>query len=784
MGLHQHLVGFRFTRTALAAHQSLATNLHIGRLPAAFHPSHLSKEAPDVSKSRLTGITSAAALAGLALAPVAPSSAQTSEDTTSVTATPPVAEKREHTYTHHGITISDPYDWLYDKSYPEIDDEDVLEYVKAENAWFEAAMAPHAELTEALFTEMRARIKEDDSTVPQKDGDYLYWSEFEEGAQYRKHYRKPVAGGEAQLIIDENELAEGLEYFRLGALSVSQNGRYLAYSTDTNGSERYTARIKDLETGELLPDEIPNLRSGLTWVANDTALVYGPSTEEWRTLEAKLHVIGTPIEQDVTLYKEDDQSFGVGFGLSAQDDYLIIATGDNETSEVRFVPADNPTGELTLVKARKKGVEYSVDIRTDDSGAKLWVWTNDDHINFRLAKADLAAPGDWQTVIAGSDEFYLTDFDLYKDFLVTEGRLNGLDQVQIRSYDAPTMAQPIAFPEASYDAGLSNNPEYDQTKLRLSYTSMVTPNSVYDYDVASQSLELLKQQEIPSGYDATQYVTERLTIEARDGTMIPVSIVMRKDRAEILKAQGIKGPGPLHLYAYGAYGYAIPPGFSTARLSLVDRGFAYAIAHIRGGDDLGRRWYLQGKLFERTNTFNDFVDAGRGLIAKGYTAEGMVTASGGSAGGELMGAIVNQDPAQYGAIVAHVPFVDVLNTMLNDKLPLTPGEWQEWGNPIEDKAAFAYILSYSPYDQVKAQDYPPMLVTAGLNDPRVTYWEPAKWVAKLRDTKTDDNVLLMKTNMGAGHGGQSGRWNSLRETAEEFAFILWQMGMAGEKSGG
>ena len=554
---------------------------------------------------------------------------------------------------------------------------------------------------------------------------------------------------------------------------MSKSGRYLAYSTDTSGAERYTGRILDLETGEHLADEIPNLRSGLTWVANDTALVYGPANENWRTLEARLHVIGTPVEDDVVLYKEEDESFSVGTGLTAQEDYRITATGDNETSEVRFVSAADPTGEQTLIKERKKGVEYSVDIREGE----IWVWTNDDHINFRLAKAEIATPGEWETVIAGSDEFYLTDFDLFEGFFTTEGRLNGLDQIQIRQYASPTEAQPIAFPEASYNAGLSNNPEYDQTVLRLSYESMVTPDSVYDYDVAAASLELLKQQEIPSGYDASLYVTERVEIQARDGVMVPVSIVMRKDRAEILVEAGIEGSGPLHLYAYGAYGYAVPPGFSTTRLSLVDRGFAYAIAHIRGGDDLGRRWYLQGKMFERTNTFNDFVDAGRGLIAQGYTAEGMVTASGGSAGGELMGAIVNQDPSQYGAVVSHVPFVDVLNTMLNAELPLTPGEWQEWGNPIESKEAFAYILSYSPYDQVKAQDYPPMLVTAGLNDPRVTYWEPAKWVAKLRDVKTDDNVLLLKTNMGAGHGGQSGRWNSLRETAEEFAFILWQMGM-------
>lgn len=717
---------------------------------------------------------SAAALAVPTIAFAKDQPRVTTASSPSVAANPPRAEKRPHSYTHHGITIEDPYDWLYDKSYPTIDDEDVLAYVKAENAYFEANMAAQKDFTEALFTEMRARIKEDDSTVPQKDGDYLYWSEFEEGAQYRKHWRKPVAGGEPQLLLDENELAKGLEYFSLGAASISENGRYLAYSTDTNGSERYTARIKDLQTGELLPDEITNLRGGLTWVKNDTALVYGPSTEEWRTLEAKLHVIGTPVEQDVTLYKESDQSFGVGAGLTAQKDWLIIATGDNETSEVRLVPAADPTATPILVKPRKKGVEYSVDVRDGE----LWVWTNDDHINFRLAKASLKTPGDWQTVIAGSDDFYLTGFDLYKDFFVTTGRLNGLDQIQLRAYGDPAKVTPITFPEPSYTAGLSNNPEYDVSKLRLSYQSMVTPSTVYDYDIKTAKLTTLKTQEIPSGYDPTLYTTERLSVQARDGTMVPVSIVMRKDRAAILKKAGIEGPGPLHLYAYGAYGYAIPPGFSTTRLSLVDRGFAYAIAHIRGGDDLGRRWYLQGKMFARTNTFNDFVDVGRGLIAKGYTAEGKVTASGGSAGGELMGVIVNQDPKQYGAIVAHVPFVDVLNTMLNEKLPLTPGEWQEWGNPITSKESFAYILSYSPYDQVAAKDYPPMLVTAGLNDPRVTYWEPAKWVAKLRELKTDDNLLLMKTNMGAGHGGQSGRWNSLKETAEEFAFILWQSGLA------
>lgn len=682
---------------------------------------------------------------------------------------PPVAEQREHSYTHHGITISDPYNWLHDKSYPAVDDADVLAYLEAENAWFEARMAPRKQLVDTIFEELKGRVKQDDATVPQKDGEWLYWSEFEEGKEYRKHYRRAVAGGEPVLILDENALAEGKEYFRLGAASVSKNGRYLAYSADDNGSERYTARIKDLTTGELFGDEIPGINSGLTWVANDSALVYGPVNENWRVDNVRLHRLGTPVSEDVELYREADEGFSVAAGLSAQDDWLVIATGDNETSEVRLVPAANPTAAQVLVKARQKGVEYDVDVRD----GTLWVHTNDDHVNFRLATAPLATPGEWTTLLPGSDEFYLTGFDLFRDFYVTEGRLAGLDQVQLRQYgnDAVT---PIKFPEASYDTGLSNNPEYAVDKLRLGYQSMVTPASVYDYHVADGRLELLKQQEIPSGYDASLYKTERLMVTARDGTQVPVSVVMRKDRP--MANEG--GGGPLHLYAYGAYGYAIPPGFSASRLSLLDRGMAYAIAHIRGGDDLGRRWYLQGKLNDRTNTFNDFVDVAKGLIDQGYTAKGKVSASGGSAGGELMGVVINTDPDLWGAVVAHVPFVDVLNTMLDASLPLTPGEWPEWGNPIESKQAFAYILSYSPYDQVIAQDYPPLLVTAGLNDPRVTYWEPAKWVARLRATKTGDSELLLKTNMGAGHGGKSGRFTALYETAEEFAFVLWQLGLA------
>ena len=684
----------------------------------------------------------------------------------------PLAPKKPHSFTHHGITVEDPYAWLRDPGYPKVEDEEVLNHLKAENAWFESRMAPHEGLTEKLFAEMRARIKEDDSSVPQKDGDWYYWVEYEKGAQYKQWWRKPAAGGRdgtegRQLLLDEVALAEGKDYFNLGSFSVSADGTRLAYSADTDGSERFEARIKDLASGELLPDTIPGTLGSLIWTANDTRIAYSLANEQWRTDNVRLHTLGTPIDQDVEIFHEDDEGFRCGASLSANEQWLLIATSDHETSEVRIVPAADPTAQQLLVKAREKGVEYEVDVRDDT----IVILTNDDHVNFRLASAPLASPGEWTTLIAGSDEFYITGFELFEKFYVVEGRRAGLDQIEIRDYADPAKITPVDFPEESYVAAMGNNPEWDMDVLRIGYNSMVTPSTVYDYDVASGELTVLKVQEIPSGYDAAQYRTERVVVTARDGTEVPVSLMMRADTP-------MDGSAPLHLYGYGAYGIAMPPYFSTARLSLVDRGFIYAIAHIRGGDDLGRQWYLDGKLDKRTNAFNDFVDVARGLIERGYTSKGRVTASGGSAGGELMGAILNSDPDLWGAIVAHVPFVDVLSTMLDASLPLTPGEWPEWGNPIEDAAAFALIQSYSPYDQVRAQPYPPLLVTAGLNDPRVTYWEPAKWVAKLRELKTDDNELLLKVNMGAGHGGKSGRFDSLKETAEEFAFILWQMGMA------
>jgi oligopeptidase B len=680
--------------------------------------------------------------------------------------TPPVAATHPHSFTTHGITIDDPWAWLKDPGYPEVTDKKVLAYLEAENAYFEAQMAPHKPLTDRLYEEMKGRIKEDDSSVPQKDGDWLYWTAYETGGQYRKWWRKPVAGGADELILDEPVLAEGKEYFRLGALSVSNDGKLLAYAIDDNGSERFTIRVKNLASGEHLPDTIPGMLSEIVWVADDSAFLYGLANEQWRTDNARLHKLGSDPAADIELFHEDDEGFRVGISETSDRQWIVIGTGDHVTSEIYLLPATDPMAKPICVAPRKTGREYDIETHGDT----LYIHTNDTDPMWRLVTAPIADPENWSELIAPSRHFYMTGIECYRDYFVVEGREDGLDQIWIHRYDSTIPPRRIAFPEASYTAGLGDNPEYDMPVIRLGYESMVTPGTVYDYDVATGEMTTLKVQEIPSGYDADKYATERLKIKARDGTEVPVSVVYPKDFPR-------DGSRPLFLYAYGAYGYAIPPGFSTGRLSLLDRGFAYAIAHIRGGDDLGQQWYHDGKLEKRANTFNDFVDVAKALVADGWTSAGKIAIAGRSAGGELMGAVVNSDPDLWGAVIADVPFVDVLNTMLDDSLPLTPGEWPEWGNPIEDKAAFELIRGYSPYDNVKAQAYPPMFISGGLNDPRVTYWEPAKWAAKLRATKTDDNLLLLKTNMGAGHGGKSGRFDSLYEGAEEHCFVLWQMGV-------
>jgi len=701
--------------------------------------------------------------ATLMIALAAPVQAQ--KDTMTDPIKPPVAQQRPHEYTRHGVTIQDPYAWLKDESYPEVDDPDVLDYVKAENAYFEAQMKPREALVETIFQEMKGRIKEDDSSVPQKDGDWLYWFAYQTGAEYPVHYRRRVDGGADQVLFDEPKEAEGKEYFRLGILDISPDDALMAYGADDNGSERYTLKIREIATGRELETISTQVNGDVVWAADSKSLVYTEVNEQWRAYKILHHVIGTDPKTDRILYEEQDIGFQVGIDETQDRQWIVLATGDNETSEVRLVPSANPLADPILISPRRVKHEYSV----DSANGKLWILTNDEHVNFRLVEADPAAPGVWTTVIPGSDSVYLTGFAAFKQHLVLSERVDGLDQIVLRAYDGTESRVP--FKEASYSAGLSSNPEYDPGVYRLSYSSMVTPRTTYEYDPDTGGLTTLKVQEIPSGYDPDQYTTERLTIVARDGAKVPVSVVYKKGFEK-------DGTGKLFLYAYGAYGHAIAPSFSTGRLSLLDRGYAFAIAHIRGGDDLGYNWYLQGKAEARWNTFHDFVDVAKGLVEARFTRAGNIAINGGSAGGELMGVVANTDPDLWGAVVADVPFVDVLNTMLDESLPLTPGEWPEWGNPITDEKAFALIRSYSPYDNVTAKSYPPLLITGGLNDPRVTYWEPAKWAAKLRATKTDGNMLLLKTNMGAGHGGKSGRFDSLKEDAETYAFILWQLGDA------
>jgi oligopeptidase B len=679
---------------------------------------------------------------------------------------PPIAPQKPYSYTRHGFTINDPWHWLKDPNYPQVADPEILAYLTAENDYFQAAMQPRAALVETLFQEMKGRIKEDDAGVPQRDGDWIYWWAFRTGGQYRIWYRKSVGGGADAVILDEPAEAEGKDYFRLGALSVSPDGRLLAYSIDDNGSERFTLRIRDLATNADIETVSAVVNGRVVWGADSRSLFYTEVNDKWRTYRARLHLLRTDPADDTTVYEEtDDIGFNVGLGRSQDRQWVLVSTGDHQTTEVRLVPSADPGAAPLLISPRKTERLYSVDA----AHGRLWVLTNDEHVNFRLAEADPARPDEWRTVIAGSDRVYLRGVTSFAQHLAISERVDGLDQVRLRSYDGAEHRVP--FPEASYVAGLGDNPEFDPPAYRLTYASMVTPDTVFDYDPDTRALTTLKVREIPSGYDAAQYATERLMVPTRDGKTLPVSVVYRKGFEK-------NGEGRLMLYAYGAYGFAYPPNFSTLRLSLLDRGYAFAIAHIRGGDDLGYDWYLKGKAKHRWNTFYDFVDAAHGLIAAGFTRAGNIAINGGSAGGELMGVVANTDPELWAAMVADVPFVDVLNTMQDESLPLTPGEWPEWGNPITDPDAFALIRSYSPYDNVTAQAYPPMLITGGLNDPRVTYWEPAKWAARLRATKTDDTVLLLKINMGAGHGGKSGRFDSLREDAEAYAFILWQMGAA------
>jgi oligopeptidase B len=681
---------------------------------------------------------------------------------------PPVARRSEYRREFHGSVLDDPYHWLRDPNYPTVQDAEILKYLADENELADAFLAPLKPLIGTLFDELKGRVKQDDQSVPvERDGFFYYWR-FDPGQQYRRWYRRRAPDGAEELVLDEPALAEGKAFFRLGGFHPSPDGTKLAFSVDDTGAERFTIRVKDLTTGALLPDEITDTIDAAVWSAKGDVLLYARLNDEWRPYEIRAHVLGQDVAADTVLYHEPDTGFRVSAASSQSRELIFIQTGDHVTSEVRFIPADQPFAEPVLIAQRWAGTLYEA----DHGAGALFIRTNDLHRNFRVVRATLEhpSPSMWQEIIPGSDTHYIRGITPFARVLAVSERIDGLDQIRLRYMDGHQRY--LAFPDVAYQAELGANPSPDPSAIRVEYSSLVRPATTFEEDIATGDRKTLKIQEIPSGYDPSLYVAERLMAPARDGAMIPISLVHRVDWH--------RGDGnPLHLYGYGAYGIGMEPSFSASRLSLLDRGFAYAIAHIRGGDELGRGWYEGGKGEQRWNCFHDFIDAATFLIAENYATPGGISISGGSAGGQLMGVVLNEAPELWRAAVAHVPFVDALNTMLDETLPLTPAEWPEWGNPIEDKAAFDYIRSYSPYDNVRAQAYPPLLITAGLNDPRVTYWEPAKWAALLRATKTDDQPLLMKTNMGAGHGGKSGRFDRLEEIAEEFAFLLKAFGRCG-----
>ena len=677
---------------------------------------------------------------------------------------PPVAEKRVSQRSYHGYVLSDDYLWLKDSSYPVIDDENILEYLRSENRWFELQMEPREKLVKSLFGEMKGRLEDDETGVPWNDGGYRYRWRFAPGSQYRIWERRPEAGGDYIVILDEPKEAGESEFFNVSQVEVSPNGQLLAWLVDDNGAERDRLVIDNMVTGQRYFEGLDNLTGNIVW-AGDEAIFYTPAEEDaWRAERVLFHKLGSDIASDEQVFYNSDKGLFLSLEQSQSQEYMFIVLSDHQSSELRFIALNEPNAEPRLVAKRRESVMYSMDHGND----QFYILANDQHANFRVATAPVSdpSPQNWTTLLAPSDDTYYLDITVFKDFLAVEEMSNALSKIRLRLHSGEQHY--IEFSEQLYSSSLGHNPAYDTPTLRVDYESMITPDSVYDYQPHTQVLELRKRQKIPSGFDSSQFVTERRWAPTRDGVKVPISLVYSKDVV-------LDGKAPLYLTGYGAYGSAMSPYFSALRLSLLERGVIYAIAHVRGGDELGYQWYLDGKLDKRMNTFNDFIDSAQYLIEENYTGSGRIAISGGSAGGELIGAAVIQAPQLWGAAVLDVPFVDVLNTMLDSSLPLTPPEWQEWGNPIASKQAFEFIRSYSPYDNIEARDYPPMLVAGGLNDPRVTYWEPAKWTAKMRALKTDGNELLMKINMGAGHGGKSGRYDSVYEFAEQIAFILDQL---------
>lgn len=688
---------------------------------------------------------------------------------------PPHAAQRPHSTQWHGKAIVDPYAWLRAPNWqevmraPEKLDPDIRAYLDAENAYCRAMLADTERLQDVLFEEMKGRIKEDDSSVPAPDGDFEYYARFVVGGQYPLVCRRPRGGGEEQLLIDGNAEAAGKPYWGFAGSVHASDHRLIAYAVDETGSEFYTIRVRDMQTGSNLDDIITDAGSGMVWSADSRTLFYVRYDENHRPRSVYRHLLGTPQTDDVLVFEEADTGFYVHISATQSERLVLIVTSDHETSEVHVIDAEAPHSEPRLVAARNTGHEYDI----EENAGTLYITTNSEGAeDFRICTASLAdpSPASWSELVPHRPGRLILDMVVFKNHMARLERENGLPRIVIR--ELKTGAEhDISFPEEAYSLGLSYGYEFDTTTVRFTYSSMTTPSEVYDYDMVTRERVLRKRQEVPSGHDPDLYVTRRLYAPAPDGELVPVSLLYRKSTP-------LDGSAPLLLYGYGAYGIAIPAAFSTARLSLVDRGFIYAIAHIRGGKDKGYRWYTDGKREKKPNTFTDFIAAGRHLVREGFTRHGRIVAHGGSAGGMLMGAVANMAPDLFLGIIADVPFVDVLNTMLDKDLPLTPPEWPEWGNPIESTADFDRIASYSPYDNVRRQSYPHILSLAGLTDPRVTYWEPAKWIARLREHNTSGNLIVLRTNMEAGHGGASGRFEQLKETAIEYAFALKIAGKA------
>lgn len=673
---------------------------------------------------------------------------------------PPMAEVNDTILEKHGDKRHDPYYWLNDRENPE-----VIDYLTKENEYYDKITAHTKNFQKDLFEEMKSRIKEDDESVPYFYNGYYYTTRFEKGKDYPIYIRrKGNLAAKEEIIFDCNQMAKGHSYFNLSGLSVSEDNKWVSFGIDLVSRRQYTIQIKNLETNEILPEKIENTSGGATWASDNKTIFYVKNDPKTlRSDKIYRHTINTPASSDVLIYDEKDDTFNTFVYKEKSKKYIVIGSSSTLTNEFQIIESANPTGKFRYFQKRIRGLEYSI----SHYGDSFYILTNKDNAtNFKLMKTNEnnTALENWFDIIPHREETLLEGIDIFKDYLVIEERSNGLNKIQIRPWSGEG-AYYLPFESETYTAYTSTNPDFDTDILRYGYQSLTTPSSLIDFNMKTKEKTILKEQQVLGDqFDKNNYQEERVWATAKDGTKIPISLVYRK---------GIKkdGSNPLLQYAYGSYGYSIDAFFSTSRLSLLDRGFIYAIAHIRGGEDLGRAWYENGKLLKKWNTFTDFVDCSKYLIHEKFTSPEHLYAQGGSAGGLLMGVVVNIAPELYHGVIAQVPFVDVVTTMLDESIPLTTGEYDEWGNPNE-KEYYDYMKSYSPYDNVKAQNYPNMLVTTGLHDSQVQYWEPAKWVAKLRTKKTDKNILLLNTNMDAGHGGASGRFEQLKETAKEFSFLL------------